>query len=131
MAKVGVSITIDVESYNYCKYNSINISRWVNDKMANEFLDANSRIKKLEDKKKEIEEEINQIRIKEKETIKQKAEKVKNLPKEKMEELKDSIRIINEKGMTYQKTRYDRYINLFGYISFGDFKEMLDYIKNM
>jgi len=124
--KVGISITIDSNNYDYFKNKGINISEWINNRMERE-------LKSKEDKIKELEQDINKKRLEIEQLKKElnedriKLDKIKNnLTKEQINEIKESIEMIKDRVYLFEG-RYNRYKNMFNpNITKDEFKELLE-----
>lgn len=126
MRKITISVSIDIENLEYCKRNDVNISKWVNSKMNDEFLDYD---KKIELYKKEAEEMTKKAEALQKEKLEKDnelKEKLAKLSKEQKAELEESKEILKRTGMVYFDGRYNRYINLFGAITKEEFLKLVN-----
>lgn len=111
--KIITSISIDRNLFNYFKSKRINLSEWVNEKMGE---DMNNKKQKIERLKQEIREKQGLIKEFNKEIKKdeqREEEIIKNLTKEQIEEIGESIKIIDERGDNFFEGRYNRYKNMF------------------
>ena len=124
--KVSTSISLDYKSYEYIKENKINFSEWVNDKILQEFEDKEKIIKRLE---REIEEKQKNIKNLKSELTEEKQKdktKLNRLSPEQIEEIKESVKIIKERGYNFFGGRYNKYKNLYDpKISKEQFEELL------
>ena len=127
--KVSTSISLDYDSYRHIKERGINLSEWVNNKILKEFEDKKEIIKRLEQEIKDKENQIKEINKNIQNQKSKEKEILSKLTEEQKEELKESIRIIKEKGDGFFEGRYHRYNYIFKLnISEQEFKELL---KNM
>lgn len=65
MEKARTTIYLDKEVHDFCKDNKINISEYLNNKIREDFLDINSKVRELEqikNREEELKEEIQQMR---------------------------------------------------------------------
>jgi len=131
MVKVGISISIDDEYRQYCTNHGINISKWVNKKMAEEFTDIDKKLEKIKQEEEELKFKREEL-LKLKEQNKEKVNKlITAFSEEQRNELRNSARIIQERGMPLFKPRYNRYKNIFGYITIDEFRELVGHFTKI
>ncbi len=124
--KVSTSITLDYKNLGYIKDKKINLSEWVNDKISKEFENKEEVIRRfeadIEERKKIIKNLKNEI-VEEK---KKEQTKMNNLSKEEIEEIRESIKILDERGYSFFGGRYNKYKNLYNQnITREEFEELL------
>ncbi len=127
--KVTKSISIDVEYAQYMDAHDINISRWVNQKMKEEFKSKEVRIKEVEEeilKKQKIIEEIKNEDAKKLERLQ---EKINKLSQDARVDLIEAKGIL-ERDPSYFDGRFGRYRYLFDKtVTVDEFKILLNNIK--
>lgn len=121
-----ISVYLDDEMYNFIKSETNNVSKHITKLIKKEMETKEDKIKRLKDEITIKEQEIKDIEESKVKDVKAKEDKIKNLTKEQKEELILSFNILNKQGGNiYFDGRYNRYKNLFGFISKEDFKELL------
>ena len=127
--KRSISISINDKYWEYMKEKGVNPSKWVNERMEQEFKSKEQAIEELEQSKIKTQEKIDFLK-KNMEEDKQKQEEIlKGLSKEEIIELKESSGIL-EQNYDYFDGRYSRFKNLFDSDMDRDtFKKLLRSIK--
>jgi len=110
--KVAISVSIDDKHIKYMKDRGINPSKWVNEKMNENFKDRKEMIKELKEEIKIKQKNVNKIEKEISEEENKATEITKNLSKEAINEIKESKRIL-EKDNHYFEGRFGRFKNLF------------------
>lgn len=127
--KVTKSISIDSEFIPYMEQRRINLSRWVNQKMKEEFKSKAVRIEEIEKEiveKQKIIVEINNEDAKKAERLR---EKIEGLSKEAKLEIIESLRILEQQPNLFEG-RLNRYRHLFdNTLTVDEFKVLLNNIK--
>ena len=127
--KVTKSISVDSEFITYIEQHNINMSRWVNQKMKEEFKSKDARIKEIENEISEKQKLIEGIKNEDAKKLELLKEKISSLSEDAKSDLIESYKLLEAKPM-YLEGRFNRYRNLFDKtITIDEFKILLNNIK--
>ena len=127
--KRSISISINDKYWEYMKEKGVNPSKWVNERMEQEFKSKEQAIEELEQSKIKTQEKIDFLKKNVAEDKQKQEEILKGLSKEEIIELKESSGIL-EQNYDYFDGRYSRFKNLFDSDMDRDtFKKLLRSIK--